>query len=72
VLFVGRPVQSQERATVGLYRLEPDGDHASRVQVELGRTSVDTIEILRGLDEGDQVILSDSSRWDDHDRIRLR
>jgi HlyD family secretion protein len=72
VLFVGRPVQSQERATVGLYRLEPDGDHASRVQVELGRSSVDTIEILRGLDEGDQVILSDSSRWDDHDRIRLR
>ncbi len=72
VLYVGRPVQSQERATVGLYRLEPDGDHASRVQVELGRSSVDTIEIMRGLDEGDQVILSDSSRWDDHDRIRLR
>ena len=72
VLFVGRPVQSQERATVGLYRLEPDGDHALRVQVELGRASVDTIEILRGLEEGDRVILSDSSRWDDHDRIRLR
>jgi HlyD family secretion protein len=72
VLYVGRPVQSQERATVGLYRLEPDGDHAHRVQVELGRASVDTIEILRGLEEGDQVILSDSSRWDDHDRIRLR
>ena len=72
VLFVGRPVQSQERATVGLYRLEPDGDHALRVQVELGSASVDTIEILRGLEEGDRVILSDSSRWDDHDRIRLR
>jgi len=72
VLFVGRPVQSQERSTVGLYRLEPDGDHASRVQVELGRASVDTIEILRGLEQGDGVILSDSSRWDDHDRIRLR
>jgi HlyD family secretion protein len=72
VLYVGRPVQSQEHATVGLYRLEPDGDHARRVQVELGRASVDTIEILRGLEEGDRVILSDSSRWDDHDRIRLR
>jgi HlyD family secretion protein len=72
VLFVGRPVQSQERATVGLYRLESDDDHASRVQVELGRASVDTIEIVRGLEEGDRVILSDSSRWDDHDRIRLR
>ena len=72
VLFVGRPVQSQEHATVGLYRLEPDGDHASRVQVELGKASVDTIEILRGLEEGDRVILSDTSRWDDHERIRLR
>jgi HlyD family secretion protein len=72
VLFVGRPVQSQERATVGLYRLESDDDHASRVQVELGRASVDTIEIVRGLEGGDRVILSDSSRWDDHDRIRLR
>jgi HlyD family secretion protein len=72
VVFVGRPVQSQERATVGLYRLEPDGDHASRVQVELGSASVDTIEVVRGLEVGDQVILSDSSRWDDHDRIRLR
>ncbi len=72
VLYVGRPVQSQEHATVGLYRLEPDGDHASRVQVELGKASVDTIEILRGLEEGERVILSDSSRWDDHDRIRLR
>ena len=59
-------------ASVGLYRLEPDGDHATRVQVELGRASVDTIEILRGLEEGDGVILSDTSRWDDHDRIRLR
>jgi HlyD family secretion protein len=72
VLFVGRPVQSQEDATVGLYRIEPDGNHASRTQVRLGRSSVDTIEVLSGLEEGDRVILSDTSRWDDHDRIKLK
>jgi len=72
VLYVGRPVQSQEDATVGLYRLEPDGNHASRVQVRLGRSSVDTIEVLSGLEQGDRVILSDTSRWDDHDRIKLK
>lgn len=72
VLYVGRPVQSQENATVGLYRLEADGDHASRVQVQLGRSSVDTIEVLSGLEVGDRVILSDTSRWDDHDRIKLK
>jgi HlyD family secretion protein len=71
VLFVGRPVQAQENATVGLYLLEADGKHASRVAVELGRSSVDTIEIIRGLREGDQVILSDTSRWDDNERIKL-
>jgi HlyD family secretion protein len=72
VLYVGRPVQSQENATIGLYRLEADGKHASRVGVELGRSSVDTIEIVSGLQEGDRVILSDTSRWDDNERIRLR
>jgi len=72
VVFVGRPVSSQENTTMGLYRLEPDGNHARRTQVKLGRSSVDTIEIISGLNEGDQVILSDTSRWDDHDRIRLR
>jgi HlyD family secretion protein len=72
VLFVGRPVQAQENATVGLYRLESDGKHASRVAVELGRSSVDMIEIVDGLVVGDQVILSDTSRWDDNERIKLR
>jgi HlyD family secretion protein len=72
VLYVGRPVQSQENETVGLYRLSPDGDHAARVQVALGRSSVDTVEVLSGLAEGDRVILSDTSRWDDSDRIRLK
>ena len=72
VLYVGRPVQSQENATVGLYLLEDDGKHARRVRVGLGHASIDTIEITEGLREGDQVILSDTSRWDDHERIRLR
>lgn len=72
VLYVGRPVQSQENAKMGLYKLEADDNHARRVQVELGRASVETIEIINGLGEGDNVILSDTSRWDDHERIRLR
>jgi len=72
VLYVGRPVQAQENATIGLYRLEADDKHALRVSVELGGSSVDTIEIVGGLLEGDRVILSDTSRWDDNERIRLR
>jgi len=72
VLYIGRPVQAQENATIGLYRLETDGKHAARVSVELGGSSVDTIEIVDGLLEGDRVILSDTSRWDDNERIRLR
>ncbi len=72
VLFIGRPVQAQENATIGLYRLEADGEHAQRISVQLGSSSVDAIEIVDGLQEGDQVILSDTSRWDDNERIRLR
>ena len=72
VLYVGRPVQSQENATIGLYRLEADDKHAVRVSVKLGSSSVDAIEIVDGLRQGDQVILSDTSRWDENERIRLR
>jgi hypothetical protein len=72
VLSVGRPVQAQENATIGLYRLEADGEHAHRVGVTLGSSSVDRIEIVEGLAEGDRVVLSDTSRWDDNERIRLR
>lgn len=71
VVFVGRPVQGQPNTTVGLFKLEADGVHASRVQVKLGRTSVNTIEILEGLKVGDKVILSDMSQQDAVDRIRL-
>jgi len=71
VLYVGRPAFGQEQSTVGMFRLEPDGSNAVRAQVKLGRSSVNTVEILQGLKEGDQVILSDMSRWDNFDRIRL-
>jgi HlyD family secretion protein len=71
VVYVGRPAFGQDDSTVGLFRLDPDGKHASRVQVKLGRSSVNTIEVLDGLKPGDEVILSDTSRFDEHDRIRL-
>ena len=71
VLYVGRPAFGQEQSTVGMFRLEPDGTTAVRTQVKLGRSSVNTVEILQGLKVGDQVILSDMSRWDNFDRIRL-
>jgi HlyD family secretion protein len=70
VLHVGRPAQAQSGA-IGLFRLDEGGRGASRVKVRLGKTSVSSVEILDGLREGDQVILSDTSRWDQFDRIRL-
>jgi len=71
VLYVGRPAFGQEQSTVGMFKLEPDGSTAVRAQVKLGRSSVNTVEILQGLNVGDQVVLSDMSRWDNFDRIRL-
>jgi HlyD family secretion protein len=72
VLYVGRPAFGQEQSTVGLFRVDPATNEGSRAQVQLGRSSVNTIEIIGGLNEGDQVILSDMSAWDQFDRIRLR
>lgn len=72
VLFVGRPAFGQEQATVALFKLEPDELNASRVQVQLGKGSVNTIEVVSGLQPGDRVILSDTSAWDATDRVRLR
>jgi multidrug efflux pump subunit AcrA (membrane-fusion protein) len=71
VLYVGRPAFGQEKSTVEIFKLDPDQKGASRVKVELGRSSVNTVEIVKGLNEGDQVILSDMSRWDKYDRVRL-
>jgi HlyD family secretion protein len=72
VLFVGRPVHGQSDSTVGIFKLDQDGSEASRVNVKLGRSSVNTIEIVQGLQVGDKVILSDMSAWDNFDRIRLK
>jgi len=71
VIYVGRPAQGQSDSMIGLFKLEEDGVGANRVKVKLGRSSVNTIEIVEGLQPGDQVILSDTSAWDAFDRIRL-
>jgi HlyD family secretion protein len=71
VLYVGRPVRGQSDTTIGLFKLTDDGSEAVRVNVTLGRTSVNAVEILQGLKAGDKVILSDMSAWDAFDRIRL-
>jgi HlyD family secretion protein len=71
VMYMGRPVYVQADSTVGLFRLEADGEHAVRVPVQVGRTSVSEVEIVQGLAVGDQVILSDTSSFGDYERIRL-
>jgi HlyD family secretion protein len=71
VVYVGRPVFGQANSTVSLFKIDPATKEATRVQVKLGKSSVNTIEILDGLKVGDQVILSDMSAWDAHNRIRL-
>jgi HlyD family secretion protein len=71
IIYVGRPVHGQENSTVGLFKISDDGRNAERVQVKLGRASVNTIEVLEGLKPGDKVILSDTSGFDSSDRIRL-
>jgi HlyD family secretion protein len=72
VLYVGRPVHGQSDSTIGLFKLTDDGSEATRVNVKLGRSSVNTIEVLDGLKVGDKVVLSDMSAWDNFDRIRLK
>jgi HlyD family secretion protein len=72
VLFVGRPVHGQADSTIGIFKIVEDGSEAVRVNVKLGRSSVNTIEVVQGLKVGDKVILSDMSAWDNFDRIRLR
>jgi HlyD family secretion protein len=71
ILYVNRPVHGQEKAKVGIFKVDADGAGASQVQVQLGRGSVTTIEVVEGLREGDVVILSDTSQWDSSPRIRL-
>lgn len=71
VVYIDRPVSGEPDATVGLFRLDPDGKAASRVTVKLGRASVNTIEVRDGLKVSDRVILSDMSQYDSYSRIRL-
>jgi HlyD family secretion protein len=71
VLYVGRPAFGQENSTITLFKLSPDSQGALRVPVKVGRASVNSIQVIEGLHEGDTVILSDMSRWDNNDRIRL-
>ncbi|MBF5045664.1 HlyD family efflux transporter periplasmic adaptor subunit [Aggregicoccus sp. 17bor-14] len=72
VLYVGRPAGAQSGATVSLFRMQGGSDEAERVQVRLGRSSVNTIEVLAGLSEGDQVVLSDMTQWDSAERVKLK
>jgi len=72
VLYVGRPAVGQDQSAATLFKLQDDGVEAGRVQVKLGRSSVNTVEILSGLKVGDRVVLSDMSAWDTFDRIRLQ
>lgn len=72
VLSVGRPALAKADSDIGLFRLDPGSDIATRVPVRIGATSVDRVQILRGLKAGDRVILSDTSQWDKYDRIRVK
>ena len=71
VIYMGRPAFGQPNSTVGIFKLDEAGDGATRVQVKLGRSSVNSMEVLEGLKPGDRVVLSDMSTWDAFNRIRL-
>ena len=72
ILYVARPSLGQDQSTIGLFRLRPNSTDADRVQVKLGRSSVNAVEVISGLKEGDTVVLSDMSQWDSVDRVRLK
>jgi HlyD family secretion protein len=72
ILYVGRPAFGQEESTATLFKVDADGGGATRTRVELGTSSVTTIEVSAGLQAGDRVVLSDMSAWDEYDRIRFR
>ena len=72
VVYVGRPAFGQEQSQVSLFRVNGDGDEATRVKVRLGKSSVSTVQVLDGVRPGDRLILSDMSAWDAYDRVRLK
>jgi HlyD family secretion protein len=71
VVYMDRPVSGEPGTTIGLFKIDSDGKGAGRVNVKLGRASVNTIEVLDGLKVGDRVILSDMSQYDSYQRLRL-
>ncbi|MGQ0760906.1 MAG: efflux RND transporter periplasmic adaptor subunit [Acidobacteriota bacterium] len=71
VIYITRPAFGQAHSTIKLFKLDPDGNNATRVQVKVGRSSVNALEVLEGLQPGDRVIVSDTSALDTFDRIRL-
>lgn len=71
VLYVGRPAFGNENSTISLFRMDPNGKTATRIQVQVGKASTTEIQILSGLNDGDRVILSDMSRYDNTDKVRL-
>jgi len=71
VLFVGRPAFGNENSTISLFKVSADSKGAVRVPVKVGRASVNQIQVIEGLQEGDTVILSDMGRYDNTDRVRL-
>lgn len=72
ILYVGRPVSASSEGATEIFKAVDEGRHAARVRVQFGRTSVSTIEILEGLAVGDEIVLSDMSQWDSHDKVRLK
>lgn len=72
ILYVGRPVYASNESSVQLFKLVEEGKYAVRSRVQLGRSSVSTIEVVEGLAVGDEIILSDMSQWDSHDKVRLK
>lgn len=72
VLYTGRPAYGQPNSTIGMFKVVEGGHYAVRVQVRVGRTSVNSIEIIQGLNQGDHVILSDMSQYDNVDRVKLK
>jgi multidrug resistance efflux pump len=72
VLSVGRPALAQANRDISLFRLDADGKTATRVPLRTGAVSVDRVQVVRGLQQGDRVIVSDTSQWDKYEHIRLR
>ena len=72
IVFTGRPTFAQDNSAVGMFRLDPDGKSATRVQVRVGRVSANAVEIVQGLQAGDKIVLSDVTLPDNAERFRIK